>query len=329
MVKFLVVRFSSIGDIVLTTPVVRCLKKQIEGAEIHYLTKAKYAAILQANPYIDKIHLLDMNFNTLLKELKGEGIDYIIDLHRNLRTFRLKLSLKRLSYSFNKLNFKKWVFVNFKFNSLPAIHIVDRYLETTRVFSIENDQEGLDFFIPKEDEMDLSFMIKEHRANYFVLAVGGGHQTKQIPAEKIIQLIRNTDGSIVLLGGEEDIEKSNRIIASVRKEGVYNLTGQLTVNQSASVIKQAKLIVTPDTGLMHIAAAFGKDIFSIWGNTTPVFGMYPYKCGVNSKIYEVNNLKCRPCSKIGFTKCPKGHFHCMLQQDFESIAQDIKKLITG
>lgn len=329
MVKFLVVRFSSIGDIVLTTPVIRCLKKQVVGAEIHYVTKLKYACILQANPYIDKIHVLDKNYSKLLKELQDEGIDYMIDLHRNLRTLRLKLSLRRLSFSFQKLNLKKWLLVNFKYDSLPTTHIVERYFNTTRIFSVENDHEGLDFYIPKGDEVNLSFMAEEHRSNFIAMVVGGGHQTKQIPTNRIIQIIRSINLPFVLLGGGEDTDKAAQVQASIGRVDVYNLTGKLTVNQSASLIRQAELVVTPDTGLMHIAAAFKKNIYSVWGNTVPKFGMYPYRPGKHSKIFEVNNLKCRPCSKIGFSKCPRGHFHCMEQQDFDGIAREIKKLITG
>jgi ADP-heptose:LPS heptosyltransferase len=329
MVKFLIVRFSSIGDIVLTTPVMRCLKKQVEGAEIHYLTKSKYSSILQANPYIDKIHELNKDYQALLNELRGEGIDYIIDLHRNLRTLRLKLSLKRLSYSFNKLNFRKWLFVNFKYNSLPPTHIVDRYLATTKTFSVEDDHAGLDYFIPEVDEMDLSFMSEEHRSNFIVIVIGGGHQTKQIPTERIRQLINELDIPIVFLGGSEDIGKAEELMSTIEKRAVYNLTGKLSINQSASIVKQAQLIITPDTGLMHIAAAFKKDIFSVWGNTVPAFGMYAYKSGMHSKIFEVKGLNCRPCTKIGFPRCPKGHFDCMLKQDLAAISRETKKLITA
>jgi ADP-heptose:LPS heptosyltransferase len=328
MVRFLIVRFSSMGDIVLTTPVIRCLKQQVEDAEIHFLTKSRYIRLLQENPYIDKLHVLDKSFNSMIRELKEENIDYIIDLHRNQRTFLLKIALKRMSFSFKKLNFKKWLLVNFHFNKLPAIHIVDRYLETTRAFSVKNDGSGLDYFIPKGEEVDLSKITGGQEKNLIILVTGGGHQTKQIPEEKILYLLNLIESPVILLGGHEDSGKASRIMAKVTRDGVFNLTGKLSVNQSASVIRQARLIITPDTGLMHIASAFHKDIFSVWGNTVPAFGMFPFKPGVNSNIFEVNNLKCRPCSKIGYKKCPRGHFKCMMNQDFDQLASEVKKLIT-
>ena len=116
-IKFLVIRFSSIGDIVLTTPIVRCLKQQVEGAVVHFLTKPAYASILESNPYIDKVHTLG-NFHASINELRDEGFDYIIDLHKNIRTFRFKHKLKIMDFSFDKLNSEKFFLVNFKKNKL-------------------------------------------------------------------------------------------------------------------------------------------------------------------------------------------------------------------
>jgi len=147
--KILIVRFSSIGDIVLTTPVVRCLKTQIDDAEIHYVTKVQYQPILQNNPYIDKIFFLKESIIELMNELKKENYDVIIDLHNNLRTRLLKWRLGSRSFSFNKLNVEKWLMVNFKINHLPDKHIVDRYLETVTRLGVKNDALGLDYFIPE------------------------------------------------------------------------------------------------------------------------------------------------------------------------------------
>jgi ADP-heptose:LPS heptosyltransferase len=324
MVKFLIIRFSSIGDIVLTTPIVRCLKNQVEDSEIHYLTKSKFAPVIEGNPYIDKIYKLDNNFNQLVHELKEESYDFIIDLHHNLRTLRVKNRLKRFSLTFNKLNIEKWLMVNFKINKLPNIHIVDRYFEALVPFSVENDNQGLDFFIPKDDQILLSELLPGLNSKFMILAVGGGHFTKQIPVDKIIELLGNIKYPVVLIGGKEDIDKA-REVKKFAKETVYNLVGKLNIGQSASLINLAEIIVTPDTGVMHIAAALGKKIFSVWGNTIPAFGMYPYFPGKGSEIFEVNNLKCRPCSKIGHKKCPKKHFKCMMALDFQNLADKINK----
>jgi ADP-heptose:LPS heptosyltransferase len=119
--KFLLIRFSSIGDIVLTTPVIRCLKKQVPDAEIHFLVKDSFRSIVEHNPYIDKLHVLAHSWELMIEELKGEEYDYIIDLHHNVKTLRLKKELKKKSFSFYKLNIEKYVYTSLKINMLPKI----------------------------------------------------------------------------------------------------------------------------------------------------------------------------------------------------------------
>lgn len=315
MPKILIIRFSSIGDIVLTSPVVRCLKQQIKDCEIHYLTKKSFLPVLKANPYIDKIHLLDNNLEELIAQLKTENFDQVIDLHKNLRSFKVKVKLGKPAHSFNKLNFKKWLFVNFKLNKLPAIHIVDRYLEATKSLGVANDSQGLDYFIPEGDEIFLNSLPEQYRNGYTGFVIGGQYATKQLEVEKIIAICRRINNPVILLGGKEDFEAGEKVSSHTGREKVLNACGKYSLNQSASLVKQAKNIISHDTGLMHIAAAFKKDIISVWGNTIPEFGMYPYMPGKNSFISEVKDLPCRPCSKIGYSKCPKKHFFCMKLQD--------------
>ncbi len=319
MVKFLVIRFSSIGDIVLTTPLLRCLKEQVEDAEICYLTKEQYAPILQENPHISRIFTLKSDFASLIRELRAEKFDYIIDLHHNLRSLRIKRALRLLSFSFNKLNWEKWLLVNFKKNRLPNIHIVERYLATLKTFSVQNDGKGLEYYLPAAEKLTLAEWIPENPVNYVVFVVGGGHYTKQIPAQQMIGLINGLRHDVILLGGKEDAAKSAEIMNGIQRNRVFSLVGKLSLHQSASIVQQSSLIITPDTGLMHIAAAFQKRIISVWGNTVPELGMYPYLPGEGSSIFEVKMLKCRPCSKIGFAQCPKKHFHCMQRQNYDAL----------
>ena len=330
--KFLIIRFSSIGDIVLTTPVVRCLKKQVVTAEVHYLTKAAFRPILAANPYVDKIHCLQDDLDGLIATLQHEDYDYIIDLHHNLRTLRVKRGLKKQSFSFDKLNIEKWVYTNFKINRLPSVHIVDRYLDTLKSFGIKNDGAGLDYFIPPDDELKPEDIPTSHQAGYIGLVIGAAYATKRLPLHKLETICKETRHPLILLGGPEDAEIAKQLSA-IDPVKIYNACGLFNINESAALVRQAKLIVTHDTGLMHIAAAFKRPIVSIWGNTVPEFGMYPYygenylfhyKGGLLGErpdlTLEVKGLSCRPCSKIGYNKCPKGHFKCMEQQPVEQIS---------
>jgi len=306
--KILVVRFSSIGDIVLTTPVVRMLKKQL-NAQVHYLTKSTYITLLKNNPYIDSVYQIEDSINEVVADLKKENYNYVIDLHNNLRTQILKFRLGVPSRSFNKLNMEKFMLTTFKMDSLPEVHIVDRYLDTVTHLGVQNDNEGLDFFLKDEDKVDLS-QIPD---SFIAFVIGGQHATKMLPTEKIISIINKLNESVVLIGGLEDFERGKEIIAAT--ENTFNSCGKYNINQSAYLVKNAKQVITHDTGMMHIAAAFKKKIYSVWGNTVPEFGMHPYLSGSNSKIIEVKDLSCRPCSKIVYTKCPKGHFKCMQEID--------------
>lgn len=327
-VKFLVIRFSSIGDIVLTTPVVRCLKKQVPNAEIHFLTRQSFGTIVEHNPYIDKVHLLGHSWETVVHELRQENYDYIIDLHHNLRTLRLKKDLGIKSFPFNKLNIQKWIYTNLKWNLLPDLHIVDRYLKTVDSFGVKNDGEGLDYFIPAEDEVKQKDIPVSHHLGYIGLVIGAAHNTKKLPLEKLKELCSKIDHPIILLGGKEDGENAKQI-AAVDPIKIYNACGKFKLNESADLVRKSKLIISHDTGLMHIAAAFKKKIISVWGNTVPEFGMYPYygKSQTPNSKFQVTGLRCRPCSKIGYAKCPRGHFKCMKQISMDAVAETARQYL--
>lgn len=324
--KLLIIRFSSIGDIVLTTPVIRCVHEQVKGVEIHYLTKKRYANILENNPYVSKVYSIEKDLNEVIPQLKKERYDHIIDLHKNLRSFRILFTLKRHFTTFNKLNFEKWLLVRFKINRLPNVHIVDRYLKTVSFLKVVNDKKGLDFFIPDTDRINITTDYSLLNNGFIAFVIGGNHDTKLFPADMVASTCKMLMLPVVLLGGKEDFERGEEVV-NLTGRSVINLCGKLKLMQSASFVEQSTAVITNDTGLMHIAAAFKKPVVSIWGNTVPAFGMYPYMIEDSlSMIAEVKNLNCRPCSKLGYKKCPLGHFNCMRLQDINSIAGFTNKL---
>jgi ADP-heptose:LPS heptosyltransferase len=311
--KILFVRFSSIGDIVLTTPVIRCTKLQL-GAEIHFLTKENFKGIVASNPHVSKVITIKSKVAEVKELLLKENYDYVIDLHHNLRTMQVKRLLKKPSFSFPKLNIEKWIIVNAHLNFLPEVHIVDRYFEPLKNIGVKNDGNGLDFFIPQEDEINIQTLPETHRDSFIAFTTGAKFATKQLPVEKVVSILRRVNRPIVMLGGKEDIDRAE-FVKKELGDLIFNACGKYNLNQSASLLKQAEMVIAHDTGLMHIASAFKKKIYSVWGNTIPEFGMYPYLPGEGSKIIEVKNLYCRPCSKIGFAECPLGHFRCMREID--------------
>jgi ADP-heptose:LPS heptosyltransferase len=326
-VKILIIRFSSIGDIVLTTPVIRCVKKQIQNAEVHFLTKSKFLEIVTNNPYIDKIITIDNSIDEVLKVLKKQNYDYVIDLHNNLRTLKLKKTLAKTSFSFPKLNIQKWIYVNFKINKLPNIHIVDRYFKAVEKLNVVNDLQPCDYYLSDSDFFDVKKQFKIDK--FMTIALGAQFYTKRIPLSLLIKIVENKNLPIVFLGDLNDKKIGDELINNFPDKTLINLCGSLSLNQSASVLKQSELLLTGDTGLMHIASAFQIKTISVWGNTVPDFGMYPY-FPTNKEmfsIHEVNELKCRPCSKIGFQECPKKHFSCMNLQNTKSITQNIENYL--
>lgn len=325
--RILVVRFSSIGDIVLTTPVLRCIKKQYPDVELHYFTKKGFAGMMEANPYVDKVHILGEQLSESINALRALQFDVLIDLHHNLRTLRVKRALQvKHTYSFPKLNIEKWLYVRLKWNKMPPISIVQRYLEAAKPIGVEDDGQGLDFFIPEEQEVDLGLLPSSHQQGYVAAVVGGSFATKQFPANRWKALIARLAQPIVLLGGPEDNELAAQIAAEFPNQ-VFNACGKFKLMQSADLVRKARVVISNDTGLMHIAAAFQKPLVSLWGNTTPWLGMYPYYGGHTlnddmsalSFIAENKHLSCRPCSKIGYNSCPKKHFKCMNDIELDGI----------
>lgn len=324
--KILVVRFSSIGDIVLTSSVVRCIKNQLKNAKIHFLTKEQFTTLYDSNPNVDKIHALSDNWDLLVNELKTENFDCVIDLHNNLRTKRLKLALGKTSYSFPKRNIKKYLFTKFKWNLLSENeHVVDRYFNPVEKIGVKNDEQPNDFFIAKENKVDLSTTNLASK-NYLAFAIGAQFATKKLPFEKLLSICDSVRFPIVFLGDKKDALVAEKLISNSSNHTLVSFCGKLNIQQSASILNQAKLVLTHDTGLMHIAACFSVPIVSFWGNTTPVFGMSAYTpTRINQTVnIEVEDLGCRPCSKIGFASCPKSHFNCMNLHDVVKIS----KLIT-
>lgn len=326
--KILIIRFSSIGDIVLTTPVVRALHEQL-GAEIHYLTKPAFVSIISSNPHVKKVLELDEDFENMIRNLQLENYDHIIDLHHNIRTNRIRLALKKQFHSFSKLNLEKWLMVNFKINRLPQRHIVDRYLDTVQFLGVKNDQKGLDFIIPAAKQINVVEKFGLQPNSYVSIIIGATYNTKCLTTEQIAKISDLLEMPVMLLGGKQETDKADEVIRKSISKSIISACGSFDIFQSASILNQSTSIIAHDTGLMHIAAALKKPQVVIWGNTIPAFGMYPYYGNENVQwiSFEQKELKCRPCSKLGYDKCPKGHFKCILNHDLSAIAKAAISLI--
>ncbi len=331
--KLLVIRFSSIGDIVFTTPVIRCLKQQLPGAELHFLTKEIFKSVTEHNPYIDKFFYYNHNLGELKKQLKHERYDYIIDLHKNIRSFHVRIALRCKTLSYRKLSIQKFLLTKFGINRMPDRHIVTRSLDAVKPLGVSDDGKGLDYFIAAVDEVDTNKLPFPRHGGYIALVIGGSYFTKKLPVHKLKELCAGINSPIVLVGGKEDTLEGKEISA-LDPNKIFNACGVYSLNQSADLVRKAKLVISHDTGLQYIACAFNRPVLAIWGGTSPKLDVEPYygskekeAQGFTYKNFIVPGLTCQPCSNFGRRSCPKGHFRCMEMQDIASIQETVRSIL--
>jgi ADP-heptose:LPS heptosyltransferase len=324
--KFLVIRFSSIGDIVLASPVLRCIKTQIPNAEVHFLTKAEYKMVMDANPYIDNFFYLQNNIDDIIVQLKLENYDYVIDLHKNFRSIKIKKALGKKTLTINKLSFEKILLTKLHINIMPKRHITLRSLNTVKELGVKDDGKGLDYFIDEKDKIKQSDIPDTHVAGFIAIVIGASYFTKKMPLHKLKELCSKINFPIILVGGKEDAV-TGEAIALIDSTKIFNACDQFNLNGSASIVQNAALVISHDTGLQYIACAFNKKILAIWGGTSPLLDVEPFYGSAflstqNKSPYQnfiVPNLRCQPCSKYGKNKCPLGHFKCMEEQNIDEI----------
>jgi ADP-heptose:LPS heptosyltransferase len=333
--KFLVIRFSSIGDIVLATPAIRCLKQQVTNAEVHFLCKQNFKSVTEGNPYIDKFHYFNDDLATLIQELKKEQYDYIIDLHDNFRTRRIAWALKAKLLRYDKERISKIMLTKLHINKMSGRHISDRCVDVLAALGVKHDGKGLDYFIPAEKEVRMSELPTAHLAGFVAIVIGASYYTKKLPVKKLQELCEKLDYPIILVGGKEDAIEGEAI-AAINPIRIYNACGKFSLHESADLVRKSNLVISHDTGLQYIACAFNKPVLAIWGGTSPLLDVEPYYAeGLTIagkppyQNFMVPHLSCQPCSNFGMKTCPKGHFNCMQQQDIDAIATMAKTYLSN
>tara|TARA_B100001250_G_scaffold154515_1_gene132756 strand:+ start:1413 stop:2372 length:960 start_codon:yes stop_codon:yes gene_type:complete len=292
--KILVIRLSSIGDIVLTTPVIRCLKLQL-NAEVDFLTKSRYKQILVSNPNINRILVFGEVSN---ESLRSHNYDYVIDLQNNFRTLMMRLSLQFKSYAFPKNNFKRLLLIFFGLNILND-HIVDRYFKAVQRLNVYNDNEGVDYITTPVSNKGFDL-----GQDYICWSLGGSYENKKLSYKQIFNTISKLKTPVLLIGGLAEKEISKKILNNINRKNVFDLCGEISIDESAYYMQKSKLNLTNDTGMMHIASAFNVPIISFWGCTRPELGFAPYLPNASS-VNIITSKSKRPCSKHGQ--------HCKIQ----------------
>lgn len=327
MKRILVLRFSSIGDIVLTTPVLRCIKEQwTEPVELHFLCKDAFREVVEFNPHIDRLWTYSNKPHELAGKLRQQQFDLVVDLQHNRRSVLLTRKLGAPFRRLNKLNLRKWIIVNLGIDLLPKRHVVERYMDTVRSFGISEDGRGCEYFLP-ESARGKHMLPDAFQSGYVLFALGGAHEGKRMSVPQWREIINQTRSPIVLVGGMADRNDADLILGSGMKKEVVDLCGKISLSESAALARDAQAVLSGDTGMMHIAACFRKKILSVWGCTVPEFGMYPYLPDPESVIMEPRELKKRPCSKLG-NRCKYGmENRCIIHNQPAQIAETLNRWV--
>ncbi len=329
MKKVLIIRFSSIGDIVLTTPLLRMFKTTFPECEVDFLTKQKYKEILENNPHVNRILTLTSdNFWTLIKEINRRDYDMIIDLQIDLRSLLMSVFsgyFQRKVY--NTRRFKRFLLITFRKNYYKEKKPVSlRFLETVEDLGINDDGKGADFYFSSSEKKLVTDRLKSDDINntnsLIVLAPGAGRKTKRWPVKRYAEVgkfLIDAGYNVVVIGDKTDKNICDQIAEEFDK--IKNYAGEFTLQQVGALLSMAKLLITNDTGVMHIGTAVCQNVIAIFGPTTEILGFYPFRG--KATVIE-HSLHCRPCSYHGTDTCPQKHFQCMKSISAEEVIVEIR-----
>jgi heptosyltransferase-2 len=315
----LVVRFSAIGDILLITPLLRAIRARYPGARIAVLTKEQYVPLLSHNPHLSEVLSVAPaeGIRAIARRIRGVRYTHLLDLHGNLRSRALRRLAPGPWRSYAKRWLERATLITVKRDIYGApIPIAERYFEAAAELDVHPDGQPPDFFIGEQaDEYAagrLSALGLGQDRPIVAMAPGAAHATKRWPAEYWVDLIRRitpTGADVAVLGGPDDAELARRI-SDLAGANVGSVAGALGLQETGAVIRRAELLVSGDTGVMHMATGVGTPVVALFGPTVRQFGFFPYQR--NAGVVELD-LPCRPCSAHGSARCPLGHHRCMRQ----------------
>ena len=341
--KILVIRLSAIGDILLATPLLRCLRRRFPHAQIDFVVKSAFADLLRHHPALNHLYEVEPSagragLRALGERLRLQHYDVVVDIHKNFRSAYLTRAARPgMVLRHRKYLVRRWLFVQFKWNLLRKIApIRRRYIEAAGALGVEDDGGKLEIFLAAEDEDAASAVLRQRgwdgKAPLVALAPGAGFFTKRWPAEYFVEVARELvrrGMAVVLLGGGQDRDLTEEIRRNI-SAGAYPLAGDTSLLVTAAILKRCRALIANDSGLMHMAEAVGIPLVAIFGSTTKELGFFPQQA--TSQVIENASLHCRPCSHLGRSRCPKGHFLCMrgiTPMEVIAAAEDVGALAQG
>jgi len=334
----LVVRFSSIGDIVLASPLLRCVHRAFPDAELDFVTKEKFADLVRFSPYLHQVFVLPegggwRELRALKRALKARRYDLVVDIHKNFRSYYLRWGLgAERALSYRKWRWARTVLIMSKRNIYPGkMPVYQRYLAAVAGLGVEDDGKGPELSLEPSSQARVRALLSEagflsHPLKVAVVPGAGFFTKRWLPegfAEVADALATRHRSATLLLGDGNDVPIAARVAAAMHHKPV-DMVGALSLMESAAALELCDLVVCNDTGLMHIATALKKRVVAIFGPTTEELGFFPF--GALSRVVQ-KPLPCRPCSHVGSTRCPKGHFRCMRDIAAEEVLAAAEELL--
>lgn len=325
----LIIRFSSVGDIVLASLLLRTLRARFPSSRIDIVVKEEFADIVRWNPHVTTVLTFPREggldaLHQLRRRVARTSYDLVLDLHGSLRSRLLCLGLRNVR-RIEKRVLARWLLVRFKLNRYDSLDgspsVALRYIETAKAFGVQDDGNGLEYFFTPGHARAVDDALRAegfHLHDVFIgLCPSAKHNTKMWLKERFAEvaaaLATERRLPVMLFGSESEQDRSRDIAAHITRltphVRVLDLSGKLSLAETAAAMDKCVVVIANDSGLMHIAAARKRPVVALFGPTVKEFGFFPF--GTRSTVVEVDGLSCRPCSHIGLPACPQGHFRCM------------------
>lgn len=337
--RILIIRFSSIGDIILTTPLIRALRDRFPQARLDFVTKREFGELLETNPRLDQLYPYDTQsgakgLSALARELRSNQYDLCIDLHKNLRSRHLRLLLhasRVVSYSKHML--PRTLLVKTRINCYKNPRpIPERYLRQLAPFGVVPDGKGPELFPTEQQYATVRKLFEEEQISPRETLIGFGpiaaHPLKQWPQQKFVQLgqrlVQQYQSRILIFGAPSERHAGEELARQLPNNPLV-LCGKLSLLESAAALKSCALFVGNDSSSVHMASAMGTPVVVIFGPTVKELGFYPYR--IRSEVISTP-LLCRPCTHTGKGRCKnKEHHACMERISVEEVAQAVTALL--
>ncbi|HWC72455.1 MAG TPA: glycosyltransferase family 9 protein [Gemmatimonadales bacterium] len=328
MLRILCVRFSSIGDVLLTTPLLRALKRRHPDAELYFVTKRAMLPLVMENPNLIDVVALEPNerVTDLAKRLRALGATHGLDLHGSLRSTALRWLVPCRWSGYSKRKLARTTLIATKINIYGRhVPVAERYFEAARALDVVPDGRPPEFFLAPAARETIARWIVDRgleRQPFAALAPGAAHATKRWPMQHwqaLAQRLQRQGYALVAIGGAEDRELAGNLGSAV-----INAAGEFSLQETGACLARARVLISGDTGVMHMATGVGTRVVALFGPTVEPFGFFPYRSGAT--VLE-RDIDCRPCSAMGTERCPLGHHRCLRDILPEDVAAAVQRLV--